>query len=199
MSSTTLSTPSTLHPNPTVDLLLKRRSVVVANQTEPGPSPEDLETILRCAIRVPDHAKLTPWRIQVVHKEAQKELGEVFADIYAGQNPDASEERLEVERQRPQRSPLLLIVSTKIESERIPRLEQILSGGALCQNILVAATALGYAGQWLSEWVNYDEEVKRHLGVAENDEILGFFHLGTASEKPKERPRPELDEIVSYL
>ena len=199
MSSTTLSTPSTLHPNPTVDLLLKRRSVVVANQTEPGPSPKDLETILRCAIRVPDHAKLSPWRIQVANKEAQKKLGKVFADIYAGQNPDASEERLEVERQRPQRSPLLLIVSTKIETERIPRLEQILSGGALCQNILIAATALGYASQWLSEWVNYDEEFKAHLGVAQSDEILGFFYLGTASEQPKERLRPELEEVVSYL
>ena len=199
MSSTTLSTPSTLHPNPTVDLLLKRRSVVVANQTEPGPSPEDLETILRCAIRVPDHAKLEPWRIQVVQGEAQARLGEVFAEVYQAQNPDASPERLEVERQRPQRSPLLLIVSTNIESERIPRWEQILSGGALCQNILIAATALGYASQWLSEWVNYDEEVKAHLGVAQSDEILGFFYLGTASEKPKERPRPELETIVSYL
>ena len=195
----TLTAPTSLHPNPTVDLLLRRRSVVVANQTEPGPSGEDLETILRCTIRVPDHAKLEPWRIQVAHKEAQKELGKVFADIYAKQNPDASEERLEAERQRPQRSPLLLIVSTKIESERIPRWEQILSGGAVCQNILIAATALGYASQWLSEWVNYDEAVKQHLGIAESDEILGFFYLGTASEKPKERPRPELDEVVSYL
>ena len=198
MSNATLN-PTTLHPNPTVDFLLRRRSLVVVKQTEPGPSDEDLTAILRCATRVPDHAKLTPWRVQVVRGEAQRRLGEVFADVYKKRNRDAKEERLEMERQRPQRAPLLLIVSTKIESERIPRLEQILSGGAVCQNLLVAASALGYAAQWLSEWVNYDDEVKRRLGVAEGDEILGFFYLGTASEKPKERPRPELDEVVSYL
>lgn len=199
MTTSILSTPSSLHPNPTIDLLLKRRSLVVTNQTEPGPSPEDLETLLRCALRVPDHAKLEPWRVQVVQGEAQTKLGQVFVDVFKKNNPDAKEERLELERQRPQRAPLLLIVSTKIESERVPRLEQVLSGGAVCQNILIAATALGYASQWLSEWVNYDADVKAHLGVAPTDEILGFFYLGTASETPKERPRPELESIVSYL
>lgn len=197
--TTTLDTPFTLHPDPTIDLLLRRRSLVVASQTEPGPSAKDLEVILRCATRVPDHAKLTPWRIQVVQGEAQAKLGEVFAEVFKAQNPNANKERLEAERRRPQRAPLLLIVSSKLESERIPRLEQLLSGGAVCQNILIAATALGYASQWLSEWVNYDADVKAHLDVSPTDEILGFMYLGTASEKPKERPRPELEEIVSYL
>ncbi|MEM7737955.1 MAG: nitroreductase [Deinococcota bacterium] len=187
------------HDNATIDLLLRRRSLVVAKQVEPGPNTEELETILRCAIRVPDHAKLTPWRIQVVESDAQVELGKVFAEIYQRENPDAEEARLEVERLRPTRAPLLLIVSTKIESDRIPRWEQILSGGAVCQNILVAATALGYASQWLSEWPNYNEDVKAHLGIAQSDEILGFIYIGSANEPPKERPRPELGDVVSYL
>lgn len=199
MSVSILDTPVSLHPNSTTDLLLKRRSLVVASQTQPGPSAADLDTILRCATRVPDHGKLTPWRIQVVRGDVQKKLGEVFADVFKTQNPDATDERLALERQRPQRAPLLLIVSTKIVSERIPRLEQLLSGDAVCQNLLVATTALGYASQWLSEWVNYDPDVKAHLGIAESDEILGFFYLGTANENPKERPRPELKDIVSYL
>ena len=198
MSSSTLNAP-TFPANSTIDLLLKRRSVVVTQQTQPGPSSEDLETILRCATRVPDHGKLAPWRIQVVQGKAQAKLGEVFADVFKKNNPEVEEKRVELERQRPQRAPLLLIVSTKIESERIPRLEQLLSGGAVCQNILVAATALGYAAQWLSEWVNYDPDVKAYLGVAPSDEILGFFYLGTASETPKERPRPELQDVVSHL
>lgn len=187
------------HPNETIDLLLRRRSVKVTFQTQPGPSQEDLETILRCAIRVPDHKKLNPWRIQVLQGQAQEKLGEVFAEVFAAQNPDAETKRIDFERQRPLRAPLLLIVSTKIKSDRAPRCEQILSGAAVCQNILVAATALGYASQWLSEWVNYDEAIKSHLAIAESDEILGFIYIGTASEAPTERPRPELNDIVSYL
>lgn len=187
------------HDNPTIDLLLRRRSLVVAKHTEPEPSPEELELILRCATRVPDHGKLAPWRIQVVRGEARSKLGQTFAEIFEQDNPEAKAEQIEVERQRPLRSPLLLIVSTKIEKAKIPRWEQILSGGAVCQNILIAATALGYASQWLSEWVNFHGAVKTHLNISQDDEILGFIYIGSASQQPTERPRPELADVVSYL
>ena len=187
------------HTNETIDLLLRRRSVKVVLQTTPGPTQEDLDTILRCAVRVPDHKKLAPWHIQVLQSEAQEQLGEVFANVYQWENPDADATRLEFERQRPSRAPLLLIVSTKIESDRAPRWEQILSGAAVCQNIIIAATALGYSSQWLSEWVNYNDAIKQHLGIAIGDEILGFMYIGSASEAPTERPRPDLNDVVEYL
>ncbi|MEM7800367.1 MAG: nitroreductase family protein, partial [Chloroflexota bacterium] len=76
---------------------------------------------------------------------------------------------------------------------------QILSGGAVCQNILVAATALGYASQWLSEWYSYDQRFKDALNIAESDEILGIMHIGTASIQPKERSRPELKDVVEHI
>lgn len=188
-----------LHDNKTLDLLLRRRSLVAAKQCEPGPSADELQIILRCATRVPDHAKLAPWRIQVVQGEARAALGEKFAQVWKKKHPESDAQRVEQERARSQRSPLLLIVSTRVESNRVPRWEQVLSGGALCQNILIAAAALGYAGQWLSQWVNYDDDIKAHLGVAKGDEILGFIYIGSASESPSERLRPELSDVVSYL
>lgn len=188
------------HSPETLELLLTRRSVVAANQTEPGPTDAELEIILRCATRVPDHAKLTPWRIQVVQGDARERLGAIFADVYRNNNPEAKENQIKFEYQRPLRSPLVLIISTKIESEdRIPRWEQLLSGAAVCQNILVSATALGYASRWLSEWPNYDEDIKAALGVATSDEILGFMYIGSRNESPKERPRPELEDVVNYF
>ncbi len=192
---------SIIKPSPeTIDLLLTRRSVVAAKQSEPGPTAAELDIILRCATRVPDHAKLTPWRIQVVQGEARERLGALFANVFRENNPDAREEKVAVEYQRPLRAPLVLIVSTKINHKApIPHWEQILSGGAVCQNILIAATALGYASQWLSEWPNYDETIKDALGITRTDEILGFIYIGSASEKPKERPRPILEDVVEYL
>lgn len=89
-------------------------------------------------------------------------------------------------------------MSTKIESERIPEWEQIMSGAAVCQNTLIAATALGYHAQWLSEWPNYDEAVKTALGLLPTDHFLGFIYIGTASESPKERARPNLEDVVSH-
>jgi len=202
MTSANFTTETLANPAPspdTIDLLLRRRSLVVALQCKPGPTPAEVETLLRCATRVPDHAKLTPWRIQVVQGAAQTRLGELFADVYKANNPDATENQIAFERQRPCRAPLLLIVSTRIESDRIPRWEQILSGAAVCQNILVAATALGYASQWLSEWPAYNDTIKEALGVPPGDEILGFMYIGSAAEKPQERPRPALDDVVEYV
>lgn len=184
----------------TIDLLLTRRSVVAAKQCEPGPTADELNTILRCATRVPDHKKLAPWRIQVLQGDARQAHGDTIAGIYATNHPDAAEEVIAFERTRFLRSPLVLVVSTKIVDEkRAPRWEQILSGGAVCQNILIAATALGYASQWLSEWYAYDEQVKTSLRIAPTDEILGYMYIGSAMEKPDERVRPTLESVVEFL
>ena len=183
--------------NPTIELLLARRSLVVSKMTDPGPNADELETILRCATRVPDHGKLTPWRIQVVQGEARRALGRVWGDIFKRNNPEATAEKIEFEYNRPCRAPLMLMISTKIESQRIPAWEQILSGAAVCQNVLIAATALGYHAQWLSEWPNYDEDAKAAVDLAKGDHFLGFIYIGTASEPPAERIRPQLEHVVT--
>jgi len=182
----------------TLELLTTRRSLPADYHTEPGPSASELETLLRCATRVPDHAKLAPWRIHVFQGEARLRLGETFAQIYAEKHPNATERQLEAERNRPCRSPLLLVVSTCIVSDRIVRWEQELSGAAVCQNIVIAATALGYAAQWLTDWVAYDEQVKAALGVSPTDKFLGFLYIGTPANRPEERPRPALQDVVVY-
>ncbi len=179
-------------------LLLTRRSLVASKLTEPGPNREELDLILRCATRVPDHGKLTPWRIKVVQGQARRALGQVWRDIFERSHPDASAEQLNFECNRPYRAPLMLIVSTKIENQRIPAWEQILSGGAVCQNVLIAATSLGYHAQWLSEWPNYDTEVKEATRLSVGDYFLGFIYIGTASEVPVERVRPQIEDIVSW-
>jgi len=182
-----------------IELLLSRRSLVARKLIDPGPNEEELEVILRCATRVPDHGKLAPWRIHVVRGDARKELGEIWGDIFKRDNPEATPEQIQIEYDRPNRAPLLLIVTTKIQESRIPKWEQILSGAAVCQNILIAASALGYHSQWLSEWPNYNEEVKKSFGLQGEDEFLGFIYIGTASELPSERSRPTVKEVVTWL
>jgi nitroreductase len=141
-----------------------------------------------------------PWRIQVIRKEAQKKLGEIYVDIFKRENPDAEQKLIDVEYMRPQRAPIMLAVSSHPNMEkaaRIPLMEQKLSGGAVCMNILHAATALGYASQWITQWPAYHPEVKQALGHTPETQIFGFIFIGTASEPPTERMRPDLDEIVT--
>lgn len=183
----------------TLDLLLTRRSVVAKDMGEPGPDDATLTKILSAGIRVPDHGKLGPWRIQILRKAGQAALGEVLAKIYAAEHPEAEERLVEIERQRPQRAPILLAVTARIDPvhPKIPVMEQSLSGGALCQNILVAAHASGFVAQWLTEWPSYHPAVREALGHSPDTEIIGFIYIGTAMNPPSERPRPTLEQVVS--
>lgn len=179
----------------TIDLLLKRRSAPAHLLDSPGPTPDELETILRCATRVPDHKMLQPWRIQIVDRTNQDKLFAKLPELHTG-DPEQLAKTL---RKQPRAAPLLLIVSSRSASTNAPRSEQLLSGGALCQNVLVAAHALGYRGQWTTDWMAYSDNVKALLGIPTDEEILGFIYLGSIAEPPPERPRPDLPQIVSRL
>ena len=184
----------------TIDLLLTRRSVLAKDLIPPGPTSEELQTILRCGLRVPDHSRAEPWRIQVLDKPAQLALGDFCAELFQREHPEANDVLVELERQRPQRSPALLAVTFHVNEKKlakIPEVEQLLSCAALCQNILVAVAAMGYRGQWLTDWPAYHPEVIRYLGHGERTQIVAFIHIGSVETPPNERPRPEFDYIVS--
>jgi nitroreductase len=186
--------------NPVIDLLLSRRSVLAKDLIEPGPTDTDLDTIIAAGLRVPDHGRVEPWRIQVLRKPAQGALAARCAEIFDRENPDASEVLIAAERERMQRSPLLLVVTSKLDPTRfakVPAIEQVLSAGAVCQNILIAAQALGYGAQWVTGWPAYHPDVRIALGHDPDTEVVGFIHLGTAASPPNERPRPSADDIVS--
>jgi nitroreductase len=182
-----------------IDFLLKRRSVVAQNMTEPGPSEEVLQTILTIGARVPDHGKLHPWRFIIFKDEARNEFGDVLGKAFAAANPGASEEEIAFERGRLSRAPLVVaVISCSGPHVKIPEWEQILSSGAVCQNMLIAAKAQGFAAQWLTEWYAYDSQVDNALGLMQGERVAGYMYFGTPKMPPKERPRPDLNDITTH-
>lgn len=181
-----------------IDFLLTRRSVTARNLIDPGPGEEDLQKILGAAHRVPDHGKIGPWRFILIRGDSRAKFGDVLADAYKKENPDAFDELLEVERERFQRAPVVVAVTSRVIKEhKIPEWEQALSSGAACMNMLNASHALGYAAQWVTEWPAYNGDVGTALGLGENERIAGFIYIGSPAEPPTERGRPELGDIVS--
>lgn len=191
--------PAHMNPdNPTIELQRTRRSVAPRLLTEPAPSESELETMLAIAARVPDHGRLTPWRFIVIDREAATRLGGVIARTYASDHPDADAERLTMERTRLTQAPLVIaVVSRAAPHEKIPEWEQVLSAGMATMNLIVAANALGYATNLYTQWYAYDRRVLTELGLAPHERLVGFVHVGTATERPADRARPSLDEIVT--
>lgn len=177
--------------------LLTRRSVKAAELADPAPDDKQLQHILTAGTRVPDHGKLAPWRIRVLHKAGQAALAERVAEAFARQHPDATDKQLAFEKQQMLRAPLLLVVLfTPLESH-IPLWEQQLSVGAVCMNLIHATHAQGFAANWLTEWPAYSAEIAQALGAESKDSIAGFIYIGTPTTKPDDRPRPELNVVAT--
>jgi len=187
-----------LMSNPTLDHLLTRRSVSANSLGEPGPSAAEINQILTAAARVPDHKKLVPWRFVLFQGDARDAFGKVLAEVCRAEQDDPSSFRLETEAKRFLRAPLVIAVISRVtKNPAAPEWEQILSAGAACQNLMVAATALGYGAQWITEWYGYSEGVRHALHLADNERVAGFIYIGTPKEKPDERDRPALADIVT--
>lgn len=181
----------------TISLLRTRRSVAPQMMSGPGPTPEELRQLLVLAARVPDHGKLAPWRFVVVEGTARERLGDLAADVYRSQNPAADEDRLAVERGRFARAPLVVaVVSAAAPHVKIPEWEQVLSAGAVCMNLVVAANAMGFVTAWLTEWCAYDRTFLDRFGLAAHEKLAGFVHIGHGTP-PDDRVRPDMDAIVS--
>ena len=182
---------------PTVlDLLLSRRSCAARAMTAPGPSKTQLADILRAGARVPDHGKLFPWRFVVFEGEARVRFADILVETLSQE--DASPSLREEWRARATAAPVIVaVISRARESIKIPVWEQELSAGAVCQNMLIAVHAMGFVGNWLTEWYAYHPAVKQKIGLKPGERIAGFIYMGTPKEELQERPRPEMDKIVS--
>lgn len=182
----------------TLDLLLRRRSASAKAMTGPGPGEDDIAAILAAGTRVPDHGKLAPWRFLRFESDARIAFGEALAALVKRRESDASPVRLEAERTRFSRAPLVIgVVSSPKTGKPIPEWEQRLSAGAVCQNMLVAATALGWGAQWITEWYAYDPEVLALLGLADGERVAGFLFFGTPADPLLERERPVVANLVT--
>lgn len=184
--------------NQIIEALGKRRSVLVDQLGAPGPNAEQIATLLRLATRIPDHGKLTPWRFILIEGAARDDFGALIAGRFLELNPTFPAKRIDYERQRPHRAPVIIaVISCAADHPRIPQWEQILSCGAACFSLLTAATAMGFGAQWITEWIAYDAVIATGLGLQSDEKIGGFIYIGTAATPPQERDRPDPDSLLT--
>ena len=168
--------------------------------TSANARPYTVEDMLKLASRVPDHGKLAPWRFIVYRGDERQRISEELAAIAIADKPDLSGEMVKVENTRLMRAPVVVaVVSRAAPHFKIPEWEQVMSAGAVCLNLVMAANAHGYASNWLTEWYAFDERAFPILGLEPGEKVAGFIHIGTATVPPTERPRPELSEIVTWV
>ncbi|QCK87065.1 nitroreductase [Phreatobacter aquaticus] len=182
------------------DYLKTRRSVPFPLMAEPGPDAATLAEMLEIAARVPDHGKLAPWRFLIIDRAAGAKLADRLEMLVREKDPEADAKRIEMERGRFTRAPVCVAVISRAGPHvKIPEWEQVLSAGAVCLNLLHAAVGFGFGGNWVTEWCAYDRRFLDSLGLAPDEKLAGFVHLGAPTAKAEDRVRPDMAAITSRL
>ena len=182
-----------------LDFLLTRRSRPAKTLTGPVPDDAALRQILTAAARTPDHGKLEPWRFIVLKSAALSRLAAAVQShgavlgIEAGKIEKAATQFGDAEL-------AVVVVSAPVPSEKVPEIEQIYSAGAVCLSLLNAALAAGWGANWLSGWASHDAAFcADHLGLAPHERVAGIIHVGTETSAPPDRPRPDLNRVVTWV
>ena len=153
-----------------------------AKLSDPGPTPEALEKMLAAAVAAPDHGRIRPWRFVVIEGKAREKFGELMARSLSRREKDLSPAKLDFERAKALRAPLLVVVAAAPNGDpKIPEIEQIEATAAATQNFCVAAHALGYGTLWRTGKIAYDADVKKALGLREADTVVGIIYVGSVA------------------
>lgn len=163
--------------------------------------PRDvIEQLLDAGSQAPNHFKVRPWRFVVLTGDGRRRLGDVMGDSLRDLQPDLQPEGLDKTRALPLRAPVVIAVGVDKPTEvKIPELENYAAVSAACQNILLAAHALGLGAVWRTgAWV-HDVKVKEFLGFAEDQHIAGFLYVGYPDSNVVYDSRPSFEDRTVWM
>lgn len=184
--------------HPAIDLILNRASVAPRRLSAPGPSAEEIRTLVACAATAPDHGALRPWRFLRVKPEARDRLAEAFVAAKLEVEPEATDVAIDRARKKAHKEPETLVVIFRPDrAASIPVQEQAMSVGAACENILLAAEAMGYGAMLLSGAEVETRALREAFAVGEGEELVGFIGIGTIANPPGPKERPAVEDLLA--
>ncbi len=177
-----------------IELLLTRQSS--PRLIPPAPNESQLNTILNAAMRVPDHAGLTPWEFIIATDEGLTKLSQLFVSASKGED-DSTLSKI---ANMPLRAPMIITVVAKTKHHpKVPVLEQQIAAGCACMAMQQAAFALGLGGIWRTGSLAFNRQLHNELGLNEADQIVGFLYLGTPAVEAPIKPLKSPKSSVRYL
>jgi nitroreductase len=181
-----------------LELIQTRHSVP---KVKPDPIPKTLvEKLLSAAVQAPNHHRVRPWRFVVLQGKARERLGEIMANSLKNRNPEVLQEALTIERSKPLRAPLLIAVGVDKPSEpKVLEIENVCAAAAACQNLLLAAHALGLGAMWRTGPGALDPQVKAFLGFTPDQHLIGFLYIGYPDGEGKVLERPSFEDRTVWM
>lgn len=185
--------------NDIVDAILTRHSVSPKRVVEPGPTADQLRTLMAAAAAAPDHGKLRPWRFVEFPNVSRAALADVFEAALLERLPNADPHALSRAREKASRAPLLLGLVLKLNrTAEVPHVDdQMVSGGAALQNVLLTAHSMGFGARALSGQAVRTTAFRTALNLTDDETFVCFIAIGTATSAPRRNLRPVPESLLT--
>ena len=177
-----------------------RRSIRNFKQDEN--KKEILEDILNCGRLAPSAKNRQPWYFIVLTSNLKNKVADLMIERSKSQYGKQEAEKLKYKSsvnptaEAIKQAPVLVLIFRPKDNDWI--VGDNLSIGACVENMCLRATDLGIGSLWIRDVVYVSESVAKMLNYHKL-ELNCALSLGVANEKPKQRPRNELNDIVKWL
>lgn len=184
-------------------IIKSRRSIFPKDYTGESVDDSIVQQMLENANWAPTHKFTEPWRFIVYSGEGRKKLAELQAAVYklkTEADGTFKEERYQNLLIKPfESSHIILVYMKRDEKKSVPEIEEM--GAVFCaiENMYFTATAYGIGCYLSTGGVTYFEESKAAFGLASEDRILGFVHIGTPKQFNQVSRRNPIEEKVTWV
>lgn len=185
--------------NAITEVILQRRSIYHRDFTQQEISKDTIQELLECANTAPTHKRTQPWRFVVFRGEGREKLAAELGRIYETHTDPEKflEKSKEAMRSKALDAPVVIAICVQY-SGAVPAWEEVAATAAAVQNIWLAASAKGIGGYWGSPALII-KHIGLFLGLADNEECLGFFYMGHHEAEPREAVRTPIEEKVKWV
>lgn len=172
------------------EIIKNRRTTKPTFFTDEKLRDEDIKEMLEAANWAPTHKLTEPWRFIVFSENAKNEFGKQHANLYKNTQAADMFDQNKYDKLKliaAKASHIIAIIMQRDEEERVREIEEIAAVACAVQNMMLVATEKGFAQIWSSGGLTYHDEMKKYLGFAEKDKVMGFLYLGKSDLKPKSK------------
>lgn len=174
-----------------LEVLKKRRSIRKYINQEI--SKENIEKIIYAGTLSPSAHFREPWEV-IVLKEKKKEIVHLI-EKYADKLPN-DQSILKTFYSIDNCDTLLLIYCNNFEQFQY----NLLSIGAMIENMLLQATELGIGSLWIGNVCPVELQINSYLGIDSNTKkLVSAVALGYSNQEVKNLTRKGVSEIIEYI
>jgi nitroreductase len=177
---------------PLQEVIRNRRSNKPAEMNGKKIDSALIQQLLQLADWAPTHARTEPWRFVVYENKAKQLFCLDHAELYKDNTDPEKFTHAKYEKLQQQGdtlSHIVIVYMKRTVNNSIPAIEEIAAVAAATQNFLLGASAAGVAALWSTGGMTHHPSIKKYLGLADEDVVMGLLLLGYTDEPVKEGKR----------